>query len=421
MTGAAYDALAARLLQTGVIHDPWLDGQERFRAEPLLVSPAERDALYAAAEAVARAYDELCRIVAAQPLLLDTFFALTPVQKLMWEAAQPRWHGIARADVFHTAAGPAVCELNCDTPTGEPEAVLLNALVTAPPGAADPNAGLERRFCDMIEALVRARLHAPPSQLTVGIVYPTETSEDLPLIHLYRRWFEARGWRVVLGSPFNLGATPAREVTLFGQPCAVVLRHYKTDGLGERAPVWDDDDPYLDAAPLLAPLAALIDAEDAGRAVVVNPLGAVLPQNKRAMAFMWERQELFSSEAQEAIRRHVPRTLRLECAPLEELAAQRERWVLKSDYGAEGMEVLLGPQCTPEAWNSALVHAVPGRWVAQERFTPLPDAAGESVNLGVFLVAGQAAGLYARVQRGATDWLAKSAPVLVSAGAPDGT
>jgi hypothetical protein len=41
--------------------------------------------------------------------------------------------------------------------------------------------------------------------------------------------------------------------------------------------------------------------------------------------------------------------------------------------------------------------------VAQRRFEPRRDAAGEAVNFGVYLIAGRAAGLYARRARLATD------------------
>jgi hypothetical protein len=47
--------------------------------------------------------------------------------------------------------------------------------------------------------------------------------------------------------------------------------------------------------------------------------------------------------------------------------------------------------------------ARPGRWIAQRYFEARLDAAGEATNLGVFLIAGQAAGFYARVSPGATD------------------
>jgi hypothetical protein len=51
--------------------------------------------------------------------------------------------------------------------------------------------------------------------------------------------------------------------------------------------------------------------------------------------------------------------------------------------------------------------------VAQRYFAAEETAGGESVNHGVYVIAGEAAGLYARVQRGATDTQALSAPVLV--------
>ena len=75
--------------------------------------------MYRAAESIAEVYNELCLIVADEPELLDSFFALSPYQKAMWLASQPLWHGIARADVFVTAEGLQIAELNCDTPTGE--------------------------------------------------------------------------------------------------------------------------------------------------------------------------------------------------------------------------------------------------------------------------------------------------------------
>ena len=89
----------------------------------------------------------------------------------------------------------------------------------------------------------------------VGILYPTELTEDLRWSRLYRRWFERRGWRVVLGSPFNLRRAGGGGVALFDVPCDVFVRHYKTDWWGERLPVWDDEEPFADPAPLAEPLA----------------------------------------------------------------------------------------------------------------------------------------------------------------------
>ena len=62
----------------------------------------------------------------------------------------------------------------------------------------------------------------------------------------------------------------------------------------------------------------------------------------------------------------------------------------------------------------------PARWVAQRWFEALPETRpggeGQPLNYGVFLVAGEACGLYVRRQAGATDDHAVSVPVLVRPG-----
>jgi glutathionylspermidine synthase len=415
-----YERLAERLLDTGVFSDPWVDGIPRFRGEPLLLTRDEQATLYQAAEQVAAVYNEACRVVDVSEELLDDFFKLTPAQKLMWEASRPFWHGLARADVFLTDEGPAVCELNCDTPTGEPEATLLGGLVGAPAGYEDPNGALRDRIVAVVEEVTRSTLGDDlPDEPTLGIVYPTELTEDLSVVRLYRRWFEERGWTVVLGAPYNLTRGEEGEVLLFEEPCQAILRHYKTDWWGERRPVWLDDPPFPDPDPLGEPLMALLEAPLAGRCAVLNPFGAVLAQNKRMMAFFWEKMDHFSRSAQGVIRRYVPYTCRLESLLREQLAAEREQWVLKSDYGAEGDEVIVGPLTPQPVWEESLKQAAPGRWVAQRYFRALETPGGEAINHGVFLVGGQASGLYARVQRGATDTLAQSAPVFIQTGAKD--
>jgi hypothetical protein len=249
----------------------------------------------------------------------------------------------------------------------------------------------------------------------VGILYPTDLTEDLSMILLYRRWFEERGWRVTLGSPFNLRPFPGGRAGLFDTPVQVFVRHYKTDWWGERLPVWDNDEEFADPDPLERPLGIVLRALLEGRAAIVNPFGAVVPQNKRAMALMWEEIARFSPGAQEAIRRYVPRTVRLETLSREELIREKDGWVLKSDYGCEGEEVVVGRDASPETWEAALLHAVPGRWVAQRRFEALRDEDGGTANYGVFLCGGQAAGLYTRVSSAATDHLAVTVPTLVRA------
>ena len=404
---AAYARLAERLLAGGVLSDPWLDGRPRFREAPHLLTRDEDARARAAAEAVTALHELVVRACLEDPSLLARYFALTPWQARMWQASRGAWHGQARADVFFTTDGRVqVCELNSDTPSGQAEAVELNAIAhAAQPHLSDPNTQLAPRFCALVEACARPRKHSGP--LTVGIVYPTEMVEDLSMIALWRTRLTARGHRVVLGSPYNLHAASGR-VALFGAPLDAVVRHYKTDWWSEREPVLIDEPPFADAAPLEGPLQLLLD----GDVAVVNPFGAVITQNKRALALLWEEQARFSDEAREAIRTYLPYTARLETISPSELAT-RERWVLKSDYGCEGNEVIIGAQASEAEWRRAIERARPRRFVVQERFVPRTDGDGIA-NVGVYTIAGRASGYFTRLSRGATDYEALAAPTLIT-------
>jgi Glutathionylspermidine synthase preATP-grasp len=379
---------------------------------PVAIDRPTQRALYAAAEGVGRVHAEAAALCARDPTLVTRFFDLPPAHQLMWRTSAPHWHGIARADVFLTAAGPQVCELNSDTPSGEPEAVALNRGIDGPGATAfdDPNCHLADTVFEMLRA------SSPPGQpLTVGIVYPTEMPDDLSVIALYANWFESRGARVVLGAPFNLRPDGQGGVAMFGVSCSVIWRHYKTDWWGERRPIRRSEPPYSDAEPLHGPLELLAGALARGRCAVVNPFGAVLTQNKRMMALFWEAMDRFSEPARRIIRRHVPYTARLEVLPLGRLVDERALWVLKSDYGCEGEEVIIGAETTPADWVNALADALPDRWIAQRRFEPLRDKRGRSTNYGVYLVGGRGAGMFTRLQSGGTDRTATCVPTIVRA------
>ncbi|HVU51862.1 MAG TPA: glutathionylspermidine synthase family protein [Polyangia bacterium] len=409
---ASYDDFAAALVAEGIVKDPWVDGEPRFRMTPVLLDRPTQASLYAAAEAVAAVHAAGAELCAREPALVARHFDLPPSYERMWRASAPAWHGIARADVFLTEDGPRVCELNSDTPSGEPEAVTLNRLVDGAGACAfdDPNCRLGDAVFEMVRAV------APPGPLTIGLVYPTEITEDLSVIELYARWFEARGARVVLGSPFNLRPDGRGGVAMFGVSCTVVWRHYKTDWWGERRTVWRSEDEYADAAPLSEPLEWLAAGVARGRVAVVNPFGAVLTQNKRMMALLWEELPRLPRWARRLVRRYLPPTARLETLERARLRAERAQWVLKSDYGCEGEEVVIGAETSAAAWARAIDDAIPRRWIAQRRFVPLRNAAGEVANHGVYVVGGRAAGLFTRLQIGATDRRAVTAPTIVDGG-----
>lgn len=436
-----YDEFARRVVESGILLDPWLDGEPRLSMTPLVLGPHRYRDLARAGEDVAELYNEACLLVEDDDELLENFFGLSPVQQLMWNVSRPLWHGLARADVFETHEGYVISELNCDTPTGEAEAVVLGELSARDhPELVDPNRNLEPRFGAMVEILMD-RLLDRPFKKVIGIVYPTEFTEDLSVIRLYRKWLEKAGFEVVLGSPYNLGADGEGRATLFGRPIFAMLRHYKTDGWGERVSAWDDE-TLPDSLPLGAPLSVALKASVERKTAVINPFGAVVPQNKRIMAFMWEHIHRFSTRARALIEKYVPYTSRLETIHQERVLADREGWVLKSDYGAEGEEVIIGRLTDEKTWAESVKHARPGRWVAQRYFealgegmedgagqgkeqteaapgvSPSPVSGVQPLNYGVFLVGGQASGLYVRRQAGATDDHAVSVPVLVRPPAP---
>lgn len=413
-----YADFARAIYETGVLSDPWLDGNERFNARGVVLTARQARTLAQAAERVAYLHQELVQILLGEPALLEDFYQLTPYQRAMWESSGGLWHGMARADLFILANGAVVCcELNSDTPSGQAEAVVLNELLRAEhAGVSDPNEKFAGRFVQMLRASHAKREAATPLR-SVGIIYPTELTEDLGMITLITRWLAADGLKVVSGSPYNLRRGARGGIEVFGEPVDLIIRHYKTDWWGERIPVWADAAEYPDPEPLDEALAALFAAEMSGEVTVVNPFGAVVTQNKLSLAFFWEEQGRFSARAQRWICQHIPETRRLKNFSREQLCAEKEQWVLKSDYGCEGAETVCGPFVSNELWVRAVEMAVPGHFVAQRFFHAATDAQGLIPNYGVYLLAGAAAGYFTRLSRQSTGYSSVTVPTFVRAGA----
>lgn len=409
---STYDQLAHRLYDSCCITDPWLDGRERFSLDSLVLMEHEYAEFCAAAEAIGALYDEMCELVNRHPAWLDEFFHLTPYQKLLWLASDGRWHGIARVDLFRMKDGKLqIAEMNSDTPSGEAEALVLNQLFHDPTtGYLDPNHHFPDRFHRML--IQSHRITANPSlRPTVGLVYPTEMPEDMSMIALYKNLLEERGCRVVLGSPYNISRGQLGHIRLLGTEIDILLRHYKTDWWTERLPVWRDELPYPDSQPLERQIQYVLDAELRGLVTVVNPFGAVLTQNKLSMAFFWKFIDQFCPASQNTIRSLVPYTVRLVDADADSF--RKDEWVLKSDYGCEGDEVLIGDETGEETWNASLLSAFPHRWILQRRFEPERICDGLIPNFGVFLVGGTASEVYTRLSRGATNHAALTIPTFV--------
>jgi glutathionylspermidine synthase len=410
-----YRDFARAVYETGVISDPWFDGTERFGLRGVVLTKEKARALMEAAERVTYLHQELIEILLENPALLAEFYHLTPCQQLMWETSGGLWHGMARADLFFCEDGRITCcELNSDTPSGQPEAVILNELLREAHGqVSDPNAHLRERFLKMLAESHAKRTDEPIK--AVGIIYPTELSEDLAMITLFSRWLEEAGLGVVCGSPFNVRRT-AGGIEVLGVAVDLIVRHYKTDWWGERLPVWSDAPEYPDPLPLDGPLSSLLGAEMAGEVTVVNPFGSVVAQNKLSLAFFWEEQERFSARAQRWIRRYIPETRRLQSLSLGQLRAEREEWVLKSDYGCEGRETVCGAFVTEEVWDKALEQALPRHFVAQRFFRVAANESGQLANFGVYVLGGSSCGFFTRLSHQSTEYTALTVPTFVAAG-----
>ena len=410
-----YAKFAQALQETCLINDPWYEGEPIFMTGPLKISSTLYERLNRAAERIGQLYQSLAQIVLDAPGLLDTFFELPPWYKKMWHHSSGFWHGFARLDLFVLDDGSiACCEINADTPTGQVEAHVPSAQLAGDyPGLRDPNAGYEARLWRLLVDVTAARGLGAPRR--IGIVYPTDLPEDITLVRLYQRWFEARGAQVTLGSPYNLTGRSDGGLALMGQPIDVLFRLYKTDWWGERPRIFSDEVEVLDAAPLVRELDLVFAAEAQGKLVVLNPFGSVLAQDKLALAFFHEERERFSAEDQACIDAYLPVTRRLDQVGREVARREKDRWVLKSDFGCEGDEVLVGRLVDQERWDRAIDAAMPGIWVLQEFFQVAP-VEGWLPNLGLYLIAGRPAGILARLapKNVTTGYNAKVAAALIA-------
>ncbi|GDY13216.1 hypothetical protein LBMAG53_20940 [Planctomycetota bacterium] len=397
---------AATLFADGSIDDLWSEGAPRLSLEPTVLDGTTAGTLAEAAVAVAMVLDAAVRVAAQDPIGL---LRLAPDLARIAAMDAPRWLCLARADVFLTADPfPQVCEINSDTPTGLMECVTLGRLAAAPrPELRDPSAQLARRWAGMV------RCAGENDQPVVGMLDPTDITEDLGHIRQLIGWLEQAGCHVVRGSPFNLHACPGGRIGLFGTPCDVLVRHYKSDWWARPDSPWRDVPP-IDAPALDRELDLIAGAMAAGKVQVINPFGAAIAQNKRLMALPFEMPEQFSQVVLDLAEQYLPETRFLERMDRGHLEYEQDGWVLKSAYGAEGDGVVVGRLVTPMQWRQTLDRAMPDRWVAQRAFIPRTGFDGTIANHGVFLIGGAPSGLYTRRSVGPTDHTALSVPTLVT-------
>ncbi len=401
--------IADEILGHGLIGDPWVGGRLRFNANPIVLTAGRLGSLAGCAVSMCRVLDAYVNVLVKRPDVMASLGIPASLQAIASIDA-PRWLTFARVDVFetNTGSGPIACEINCDTPTGLAETIESSRLGSARhPQLRHPSLLLEPRW----KSAVNEALGKDPRGATVGLIEPTEMTEDTNHTRLLMRWLGEMGCQVVRGSPFNIESHSDRGVGMFGKKCDLLLRHYKTDWWGVREAIWLDEPDPPDASPLGREFLAIADALGAGKVNVINPFAAAIPQNKRVMALPWEMPGLISAELEGVARATFPETHFAENVPAGVLLDEQMDWVLKSDYGCEGEEVILGSATTPEVWAESIIQMRPRRWVAQRAFVPQRDSNGDICNLGVWMVGSAPSGVLARTSEGATDGLAQICPV----------
>jgi glutathionylspermidine synthase len=401
-------------LQTcGVPVTPYSEGHLRIDPETTFIPSRRMKTLRKATNSLSVAYDELCLILTQEKTYLKEFFLFSSIQEALWYSSGGQWQGIARADIFFTQDGRiAIAELNSDTPSGLDEAYLLSQYAEElTPGYINPNRNLPKIFTSIITQAFK-EVQNPSSTPTVGIIYPTDIPEDMGLLFLYQHWLQQAGYRIVLGSPWNIRKNTTGGLTLFGKEIDVLLRHYKTDWWCERKNIWKDSRPIPDSEPLLSLLRDIINSAIKGKLAIVNPFGTIVTQNKLSLAFFHENLHLFTQETQENILHYIPLTKRLSQFDPILVLEEKDSWVLKSDYGCEGAEVIIGKLTPRDEWKRILRLAIPERWIVQQYFEAEKTENGMTENYGVYLIHGRSQGAYLRLSQGVTSTTSSISPVL---------
>jgi glutathionylspermidine synthase len=400
-----YSEFADWIYKSGVLSDPWIDGEPRFNLQPCIIRNDLYNKLNKSAELIGELYDEFSEIVINNPKFLDDYFHLTEIQKLMWIESGGLWHGISRLDLFELEDNSIkMCEMNSDTPSGEGEAVMLNEFCQKyNPTLFNPNSKLKDNFLKMITIFSQGK-----SLENAAIIYPTEFTEDLSMIKLYENWLKEFGFDVVLSSPFNIKENNGK-IYIFDKEIQLILRHYKTDWWSERSSSWLDED-VPDPNPLFKQLKSLFNAEMAENLIVINPFGAILSQNKFSMSFFYDYINLFSKNSKEIINEIVPETRRAEDINFELI--DKNEWVLKSIYGCEGDEVIIGKQVTDEIWNLTIEKIDKQKWILQ-RFFNAKKIDDKIPNYGVYLISGIASGVFTRLSGIQTEYNSITVPTFI--------
>lgn len=352
----------------------FVEGRLTALPEPVRLPAREIDELARLSERFAALLDRTVDLVLSDLSLLDLYRFPSALRDLVRAERLRPPVTLARYDAFRTPDGWQFAEFNCDVPGGIHEGAALNDLV-----GGDPS-----RF-RVVELLVDAlcRNRANP---TVAVCYASGFGEDLEQCQFLRRAWGRVGIPSILCNPENL-VFNGRALSAFGEPVHAVYRFFP----GE----W---------VPLVRNLEAILAAARAGAAPMINGFASLVAQSKKTMALWHERPDLLAPDERDLVRRHVPRTEFFRLSDLDRIRRDRERLVVKRQFGRIGEEVLMGVHCDDAEWADWLrwPASEPDEWIVQDRFENVAvESGGERLFgcFGPYVVDGRFAGLYNRFSR----------------------
>ena len=331
---AAWDAYLRETAIRCLLYDNTVAGERYLGWNALALDRALLARLVAATEALGRVFARAARAVQHDPATLEELgFPWAVAEMLANEPILPLLSPIGRFDFLLDETGEwRLLEYNSDTPSGVRETIgaerLLHARLPDRARFRRLGAGLATR---LRRAFARLLAAAPRPVRRLGLVTDAGYAEDLAQLLFLRELLRGVGPEIVLGDVGNLIVRRGR-VLLLGQEVQALYRLYPVERL------------YGQAV-----FPGLVEAALAGRLLLLNPLAALLAQDKALLAWIWEHREaaIFTPAERRAIVRHLPETYLVTRAPAD---LDRRAFVVKEFFGREGEEVYFGAGVSDEDW-----------------------------------------------------------------------
>ena len=371
-----------QLSQRYLLFDAFVAGQRRVELHPLVLSQAAHRAARTAAEATVRLVGRVTARAHRDPTEAARYGFHPEVLALARAShAASDTASLARVDLLLGEDGIwRACEINADCPGGYNEALALPRLAQDAGywQGVDPTT-VVAALCERLAALARGG--------TVALLYATAYAEDLQVCALVRRGLAERGVRAVLAPPTAPRLAGGR-LCISGEPVTALYRFFPTEYMEGQANLGD-----------------LVAAVRSGAVRTLCSFTQIFPQSKLAFARAFSLRDSLPPDEQQALDRHLPRTLDLAELPLSELVADRAGWVVKRALGRVGDEVFVGALVSEEAWPKLLAELYERRasgevWIAQrfvrQRKVPTPQGP-RLLTLGAYVLDGAFVGYFARL------------------------